>query len=68
MTRAQRDELIRLASQVANNGDSLETDAIEAEGDDDLMALLSHAEILQRNLGTLAAAVRAVLESPVKAA
>jgi 23S rRNA (guanosine2251-2'-O)-methyltransferase len=40
MTKEQRSAIIELASKVANNGDSIETDAIECEGDDDLMALL----------------------------
>ncbi len=63
MTKEQRNAIIELASKVANNGDSIETDAIECEGDDDLMALLSHAEILQRSIVALTEAVKAALES-----
>ena len=58
-----RDEILKLSHALANQGDSIEVDAIDAGDEDDLLALLSHIEIAERQLASLRAAVRQSLEA-----
>lgn len=62
MTLPNRDKNIATATTIANGGDAIENDMIEAETEDDLQALLSHLEILERNVHQLRDNVRATLE------
>jgi hypothetical protein len=47
---------------IANPADAIECDMIEAETEDDLQAILSHLEILERNTRTMRDMLRATLE------
>lgn len=58
-----RDEILKLVATLANQGDSIENDAIDATDEDDLMALLSHIGILERQASSLRDLVRAALEA-----
>lgn len=47
---------------VAEQADAIEVDIIHAVDEDDIMAVLSHVEILERRTANLKAALRAILE------
>lgn len=57
-----RDTIVRLASQLANNGDAIESDACNATDHDDVSALLSHLDILDQVRRQLRDVLRATLE------
>lgn len=58
-----KDELNKLAASVANQADSLEIDVAAISDEDDIMAALSHVEILAQRTATLRAKLREALES-----
>lgn len=57
-----RTELVNLAAKLANQSDSIETDIIAATDEDDLQAILSHLEILERQAAAIRSLVREALE------
>ncbi len=61
--KANRMKCVDFASTaIANQADAIEMDMIEAETEDDLQAILSHLDILARDVATMRDMLRATLE------
>jgi hypothetical protein len=60
--QANRTACVTIASKIANDGDEIENDMVSATDEDDLMAILSHLEILERNARRMRDMLRATLE------
>lgn len=64
-TLTNREANVKLAYSIAQNADSFEVDVIDASDEDDVLALLSHLDILERNVRKMRDNLRATLEGRV---